>query len=151
ADEEPRILARIRRGERIDHYETKRIRKDGRIIDISLTISPIRDSLGLIIGASKIARDISEQNTNESREREALHQAQEASRLAEHASRAKDEFLSTVSHELRTPMTAILGWTRILLNGEVNPQTQTRAIETIERNARSQAQLVEDLLDVSRI
>src|SRR5262249_35665743 len=59
-DEEPEILKRIRRGERIAHYETKRMRKDGSLVDISLTVSPIRDSLGQIIGASKIARDITE-------------------------------------------------------------------------------------------
>jgi signal transduction histidine kinase len=59
-DEEPRILERIRRGERIDHYETVRRRKDGSLVDISLTVSPIRTPEGTIIGASKIARDISE-------------------------------------------------------------------------------------------
>src|SRR5918992_865714 len=59
--EEDHILARIRRGERVDHFETKRITKDGRLLDISLTVSPVRDSTGTIIGASKIARDITEQ------------------------------------------------------------------------------------------
>ena len=71
-DEEPRILERIRRGERIEHYETKRVRKDGTLIDVSLTVSPIKDTLGRIIGASKIARDISESKRLESREREVL-------------------------------------------------------------------------------
>jgi PAS domain S-box-containing protein len=150
-DEEPQILARIRRGERIQHYETKRVRKDGAVIDVSLTVSPIKDSLGRIIGASKIARDITQQKRGEAREREALRQAQEAKRQAEESSRAKDEFLATVSHELRTPMTAILGWTRMLITGQLSPDRLQRAIETIDRNARSQAQLVEDLLDVSRI
>jgi len=150
-DEEPQILERIRRGERIQHYETKRIHKSGRLIDIALTISPIKDSLGRIFGVSKIARDISEQKRAEAREREVLRQAQEAKRLAEEASRAKDDFLATISHELRTPMTAILGWTQMLLGGQVGPEAQKRAIETIDRNARSQAQLIEDLLDISRI
>jgi len=150
-DEEPRILDRIRRGERIEHYETKRVRKDGRLIDVALTVSPIKDALGRIIGASKIARDITSQKLAVAREREALRETQEARKQAEEASRAKDEFLATISHELRTPMTAILGWTRMLLSGQMNPETQQKALETIDRNARSQAQLIEDLLDVSRI
>jgi signal transduction histidine kinase len=70
---------------------------------------------------------------------------------AESSNRAKDEFLAIVSHELRNPMSAVLGWTRMLLTGEVAPEKQKRALETIERNALNQAQLIEDLLDVSRV
>jgi PAS domain S-box-containing protein len=157
-DEEPRILQKIRRGERIARYETKRVRKDGNIIDVSLTVSPIRDPLGQIIGASKIARDITENKHAEAREREIFRQAQEARRqadcarrLAEEANTAKDEFLATISHELRTPITSILGWTRMLAIGQLSPERQQKAFEIIDRNARSQAQLIEDLLDVSRI
>src|SRR5262249_2990656 len=143
-DEEPNILRRIRSGQSVDHYETKRITKDGRIIDISLTVSPIRDSQGKIIGASKIARDITEKKRIEEREREAKQRA-------EALSRSKDEFIATVSHELRTPMTAILGWVRMLASGQLKLDAQKKALEVIERNARSQAQLIEDLLDISRI
>ena len=70
---------------------------------------------------------------------------------AEEASRAKDEFLATVSHELRTPLASILGWTRLLRRGGLSTEKQIRALETLERNARAQTRLVEDLLDVSRI
>jgi PAS domain S-box-containing protein len=77
--------------------------------------------------------------------------AQEARRIAEESNRLKDEFLATVSHELRTPLTAILGWTHLLRAGQLDEQSAARALETIERNARSQNQLIEDLLDVSRI
>ena len=70
---------------------------------------------------------------------------------AESANRAKDEFLATVSHELRTPLNAILGWAHMLRASTLDQSTQQRALETIERNARSQAQLIEDILDVSRI
>ena len=157
-DEEPRILERIRRGERIEHYETKRVHKDGTLIDVSLTVSPIKDTLGRIIGASKIARDISESKRLESREREVLRQsekarkdAEKAREQAELASKSKEEFLATISHELRTPLNSILGWTHMLLNGELSPEDQQKAISTIDRNARSQAQLIEDLLDISRI
>jgi PAS domain S-box-containing protein len=156
--EEPQILARIRRGELIDHYQSERVAKDGRTIQVSLTISPIKDRRGRIIGASKIARDITENKIAEEREREILRQAQEAKRQAdrarrqaEEASLAKDEFLAMISHELRTPLTAILGWTRMLVNGQVPPDQHLKAFEIIDRNARSQAQLIEDLLDVSRI
>jgi signal transduction histidine kinase len=79
-------------------------------------------------------------------------EAQTQMRNAEEASRAKDEFLATVSHELRTPLTSILGWTQILrAQRTVSPSKIERALQTIERNARAQAQLIEDLLDVSRI
>jgi PAS domain S-box-containing protein len=157
-DEEPQILSRIRRGERLSHYETRRVRKDGAHIDVSLTVSPIKDSLGRIIGASKIARDISLQKKAASRETELLKESQEARRQAEIARRhaeeanlAKDEFLAIVSHELRTPITAILGWTRMLSSGKINAEQQKNAFEVLDRNSRAQAQLIEDLLDISRI
>jgi signal transduction histidine kinase len=70
---------------------------------------------------------------------------------AESANRMKDEFLATVSHELRTPLNAILGWSHMLRSGRLDPVTTARAFETIERNAKSQAQLIEDILDVSRV
>src|SRR5687768_4932931 len=76
-NEEPGILERIRRGERIEHYETVRRRKDGQLIDVSLTVSPIRDATGKIIGASKIARDIGERKRAE----QALHQERERLRV----------------------------------------------------------------------
>lgn len=82
---------------------------------------------------------------------ELLDREHEARKDAEAANRAKDEFLATVSHELRTPLNAILGWSHMLRANKLDPSTQARALETIERNAKSQAQLVEDILDVSRI
>jgi PAS domain S-box-containing protein len=143
-NEEPEIISRLRKGERIEHYETQRVRKDGSIVDISLTVSPIRDVEGHIVGASKIARDISDRKRFEEREKAARQQA-------EAASRAKDEFLATVSHELRTPLTAVLGWVKMLATGPMDTATSKKALDVIERNVRSQAKLIEDLLDVSRI
>ncbi|MDF3065166.1 MAG: Two-component hybrid sensor and regulator [Polyangiaceae bacterium] len=75
----------------------------------------------------------------------------EAKHTADEANRLKDEFLATISHELRTPLNAMLGWTRLLRAGQLPPERQERALETIERNAVTQAQLIEDLLDVARI
>jgi PAS domain S-box-containing protein len=150
-DEEPAILARLRRGETIDHYETVRVTKDGRRRDVSLTVSPIIDANGKVIGASKIARDVTQKRRAE-REREELLLREHAARSeAEAANRVKDEFLATLSHELRTPLTAMLGWLSMLGSGRLDDETSKHALETVERNARAQAQLIEDLVDVSRI
>ena len=83
--------------------------------------------------------------------RQLLEREQRARLEAQAANRAKDEFLATLSHELRTPLNAILGWSRLLSSGHLDADTSKRAIETIERNTRLQAQLIEDLLDISRI
>jgi len=144
AEDMDHILERIRRGERVDHFETRRRTKDGRIIDLSLSVSPIRNAEGQIVGASKVARDITGRKRSEE-ERERLRIA------AETANRMKDEFLATLSHELRTPLNAIVGWSRILQSGELDPADLTEGLAAIERNAHVQSQLVEDLLDISRI
>jgi PAS domain S-box-containing protein len=317
-DEEPEILKRLKRGELIDHFETVRVAKDGRAIDISLTISAVKNSKGEVIAASKIARDITETKraanllrertllaeltadvgmalTSESSLQDILQQCADAmvERLdvasariwtlneevlvlelrasggkysgldgkhgrtqpgrfkieriardrkahltndvlkdpelsdqdwaerermvafagyplliegklvgvidvysqqqltptifqalgtvangialgierkrvdearrkllasekvarseAEAASRSKDEFLSTLSHELRTPLTAMLGWARMLNTGRLDEETKRQALEAIERNASAQQQLIEDILDMSRV
>ena len=287
--EEVEILERLRRGERVDHFETVRLAKGGRGVDVSVTISPIRDRFGAIVGASKVARDITERKraaealaaqrewldrtlesigdaviatdadgrvafmnavaerltgwssadargrdcadvfriVNEttrkpvespvarvrreggvvglanstillaadgterpiddsgapirgrdgkivgvvmvfrdiserrraesersaaSVERDHLLENERAARSeAENANRSKDEFIAMVSHELRTPLNAILGWTHILEDSPAEPDMTRRAVQVIARNARSQEQLISDLLDMSRI
>jgi PAS domain S-box-containing protein len=150
-DEEPRIIERLRRGERVDHFETVRVRKNGELFPISLTISPVRNSSGTIVGASKIARDISELKAI-AKEREALLQSERSARAqAEYANRMKDDFLSTISHELRTPLNAILGWTEILASSKGDRSDVVLGIDVIRRNANMQARLIEDLLDLGRI
>lgn len=150
-EEEAQILARLKAGERVEHFETIRVAKDGRRLQISLTISPIKDPSGIIIGASKIARDITQEKERQA-EREAILAAEHAARRdAEQASRMKDEFLATLSHELRTPLSAILGWSQLLRRTEADPRQLEQGLDTIERNARMQTQLIEDLLDMSGI
>jgi signal transduction histidine kinase/ActR/RegA family two-component response regulator len=95
--------------------------------------------------------DLAERKRVEQERAALLEREREARQLAEEANRMKDEFLATISHELRTPLNAILGWTRLLTMGKLDPGSADRALETIERNARAQAQLIDDLLDVSRI
>jgi PAS domain S-box-containing protein len=266
-EEEHQILARLRNGERVDHFETMRIAKDGRYVHISVSISPIRNTEGIVVGASKIARDItavreyerqltdlvenatvglhaigpdgiilwanrhelemlgysmdeyvgrhiSEFHTDQSvisdilmrlgraeklhnypaklrckdesirnvlisscarfengrfkntqcftndvtertlfeEERSRLLESERAARIeAERAGAIKDDFLATLSHELRTPLNAILGYAQLARKGAFSAEELPAAMEVIERNARSQTQLVEDLLDLSRI
>lgn len=142
-EEEKQILARLQQGERVDHFETIRQRKDGQLIDVSLTISPIRNREGVIVGASKIARDITLQKAAQRKLAETFEELKRADRL-------KAEFLTTLSHELRTPLNAILGWVQILKE-EPRHEDIIQALPIIERNVRMQTQLIEDLLDMSRI
>jgi PAS domain S-box-containing protein len=148
--EEDDVLARIGRGERVEHFETVRRTKDGRLLNISLTVSPVKDKSGKIVGASKVARDITQRKQGERELERLLASEKEARAQAEEASRMKDEFLAVVSHELRTPLNAITGWASLLRMRKLDEQT-ARAIETIMRNAETQNQLIGDLLDVSRI
>jgi PAS domain S-box-containing protein len=142
--EEDEVLAHIRRGERVDHYETLRHRKDGALIPVSLTVSPIRTPDGLIIGASKIARDISDR-------KRADDERQRLLKIARDAAQIKDEFLATLSHELRTPLNAIVGYLRMMQAGLITGDKQRKAVEVVVRNATSLTQIVEDVLNVSRI
>ena len=142
--EEDEVLSRIRQGLPVDHFETWRRHKHGALIPISLTVSPIRENSGKVIGASKIARDISERRQAAAETERAYAQLQVASRL-------KDEFLATLSHELRTPLNAVLGYARMLRSGAVSEERVPAALEVVERNATSLTQIVEDVLDVSRI
>jgi len=145
-EEEALILERLRRGEHVAPFETVRQAKDGRLLDVSVTISPLRDIRGIIIGASKIARDITERKRAE----EAVRRAKEA---AEAADRIKSEFLATMSHELRTPLHIILGYTDMLLDGAVGdlPSQQMEIVRRIERNSRVLFDLINMVLDLNRL
>jgi signal transduction histidine kinase/DNA-binding response OmpR family regulator len=101
--------------------------------------------------ATELQLEITERKQAESARAQMLLREQAARADAEQANRTKDEFLATLSHELRTPLSAILGWSHLVRTGKLNEPQMSRAFETIERNARSQSQLIDDLLDVSRI
>ena len=137
--EEDFVLGRVRAGLGVDHYETIRKRKDGGLLNISLSVSPIRDKTGRIIGASKIARDVTAQRRLQDQ--------------LEQANRMKDEFLAVLSHELRTPLNTVLGYTRMLRRDDklMSGETRERALEALERNADTLTRLVNDVLDTSRI
>jgi PAS domain S-box-containing protein len=137
--EEDDVLSRIRQGLTVDHFETVRLRKDATLIDVSVTISPVRNAAGEIVGASKIARDITEQRRLRA--------------MADEASRLKDEFLAVLSHELRTPLNTVLGYARMLRREDkrMSADLRERALEALERNADSLTRLVSDVLDTSRV
>jgi PAS domain S-box-containing protein len=136
-----------------------RLRKDGTTFWANVTITALRDDAGKLLGFAKLTRDLTEAKRVEAMEsatqqREEMLDAERNARIsAQRATRLKDEFLATLSHELRTPLSAILGWTQLLLRGEKSrgPEEQKRGIEVIERNARAQVKLIDDLLDLSRV
>jgi PAS domain S-box-containing protein len=163
-EEEPQILMRLQRGERVDHFETIRRRKDGQLRDISLTISPVRNSEGTIIGASKIARDITERKQAE-RELEAARAelAQANSKLeqtvAERTASLRDavaqmeEFSYTVSHDLRAPLRAMQTYSEALLEDYSDrlDEAGLHYLNRIASNSRRLDKMVLDLLTYSRI
>ncbi len=142
-DEETYIIGQIAQGNRVDHFETVRMARDGSFIPISLSISPIKDRKGLVIGASKIARDVSGQI--------AIHQ--ENARLYEQVKTLndkKDEFIGLASHELKTPLTSISGYLQILGN-IVTDEKAKLFVDKTRQQVKKLTALVSDLLDVSKI
>jgi PAS domain S-box-containing protein len=146
-DEIPHILRRIAAGERVDHFDTVRVRKDGSRMPVVLSVSPIRDASGRITGASTIARDISE--------RLLAREAEAARDRAVEASRLKSDFLAAMSHELRTPLTAIMGFSDLIRSLEVDSAGTVRApldwVEHVHRGAEHLVALVNDVLDLSKV
>jgi PAS domain S-box-containing protein len=129
-DELPEIMERIRRGERVEHFETQRVRKDGSRVDVSLTVSPITDAEGKVVGASKIARDITARKEED---------------------RRKSEFLALLAHELRNPLAPLRNGLQVLRLAGNSAQAAEQARGMMERQLHHLVRLVDDLLDVSRI
>jgi len=130
--EEPEIIARIKGGQRVDHFETKRVTKYGKLIDVSLTISPVMDLSGRIIGISKIARDITDKKQEEQR---------------------KNDFIAIVSHELKTPLTSMRSYVQLALAKaveRVDPFTEN-ILTRAETQTRKMTALIQDFLNLSRL
>jgi PAS domain S-box-containing protein len=147
ADETREFVAALR--EVVEHGVSRNVRlhprsASGEVISTTLNASALRDAEGDVIGAIGILRDMRAYE-------QVLHDLEESRRELRDADQAKDRFLAVVSHELRTPLTAMLGWVRLLTTGMLDDVTSARALTVIERNTKILAQLIDDLLDVSRI
>ena len=136
-DEEAAILDRLSRGERIDHFETTRLTKDGERREVSITVSPLHDVDGRIVGASKVARDITDRRVSE--------------RLLQEADRRKDEFLAMLGHELRNPLAPIRNVAEILRRKAIGDPEQEHLCQVLDRQVQQMTRLLDDLLDMSRI
>ena len=129
------ILARLRRGERIDHHDTARVTKDGRRLDVSVSISPLVDAAGRVVGASKIARDVTDRKQAES---------------------LREEFLASISHDLNNPLAGLKATAQLLLRplrrGEVpDPARLEQGLVSIDRLAARMAGLIDELFDAARL
>jgi PAS domain S-box-containing protein len=129
----------------------RRLRKDGTAFIASVSAHGLRDEAGRLHGYVKVVRDVTEQMRLEDQREELLAAEREARAEAERVGRMKDEFLATLSHELRTPLNAIAGWAQLIRTGRLPDADARQAVEVISRNAQAQKQLIEDLLDMSRI
>lgn len=146
------ILVRIKRGERIEHFETKRLTKDGRTIDLSLTVSPVIDEEGRIIGASTIGHDITRQKIAEEEMRGLLKETRRANAELRRMDQVKDEFLSIMTHDLKSPLVSILGYSDMLLGGMAGPLTeqQKNFLGTVKQQAAQVQGMIDSLLDYTR-
>ena len=142
--EEDQIIASLKAGQRVEHFETERVRSDGQRIFVSLTISPIKDADGRVVGASKIVRDVTERKRAE----EKLQRL--AADLSE-ADRRKNEFLAMLAHELRNPLAPISNAAQALRLSSGDRAAVESASNMLERQVGQMSRLVDDLLDMSRI
>ena len=131
--------------------EGVRLRKDGTPFDAAVVVTATRSADGRVLGFLKLVQDITPRKRLEAFRAQQLANEQAARMEAERVGRMKDEFLATLSHEIRTPLNAILGWSQIMQAAGVEDESVRQGLEVIERNARAQAQIIDDLLDMSRI
>lgn len=142
-EEETYIIGEVSKGRKVDHFQTVRMAKDGHMVPISLTVSPILDENGKIIGASKIARDLSDH----------LALQEEKARLYDEIKALndkKDEFIGLASHELKTPLTSILAYLQIL-NNDISEERRKEFLRRTTQQVKKLNNLVSDLLDISKI
>jgi PAS domain S-box-containing protein len=142
--EEDHIIASLKAGRRVEHFETERVRRDGERILVALTISPVKNDEGIVVGASKIVRDVTQRRQLED------HLRKMAADLSE-VDRRKNEFLATLAHELRNPLAPLSSMLEILKRTCGDGEVVTQAVETMERQLGQLVRLVDDLLDLNRI
>jgi PAS domain S-box-containing protein len=156
-DEENRILQKVKRGERVEHFDTLRQAKDGRLINISVTASPIKDPAGKVTGVSKVARDISERKVVEEKIRQLNVELEQ--RVAERTAQLKsaneelEAFSYSVSHDLRAPLRHVMGFVSLLQNdaGPSLSEKNSKYLTTISNSAKRMGDLIDDLLTFSRV
>jgi PAS domain S-box-containing protein len=149
-DELANITSKLEEGEVVSE-ETVRRRKDGKLIDVALTVSPIKNSRGQVTAASAIARDISDRKHAEQQILNLNRQLEAAAAAADTANRAKSTFLSTMSHEIRTPMNAILGYAQLMLRDPKLGEDAKENLKIIGRSGEHLMSLINDVLDMSKI
>ena len=152
-DELPQILAQIRAGKRIAHYETVRVRKDGVRLDVSLSISPVRDGSGRIVGAATIARDIGERKRAEAERAELTRQLARYTAELEAANRELEAFSYAVSHDLRAPLRSIDGFSQALLEdyGDRLDAPGQDYLRRVRAATQRMGELIDDLLELARV
>jgi PAS domain S-box-containing protein len=148
---EPYYRRVIESGVPVLNVETSFPSRSGPVQHFIVSYYPIKDGDGRVLGVNVVVVEITQRKKIENELERLLLQEKAAREDAEAANRTKDEFLATISHELRTPLTSILGWARMLVNGKL-PEKETRhALQVIVQSAQSQARLIDDILDTSRI
>ncbi|MGE5220075.1 MAG: response regulator, partial [Chloroflexota bacterium] len=147
------ILERIRRGEVVTGYETEQIKKDGGIIDVALTVSPIRNADGKVVAASAVSRDVTQRRQLREELREKNKILQEQYQVVQEANRLKSEFLANMSHELRTPLNAIIGFAQLMHDGRVGPVSEKHKeyLGDILGSGRHLLELINDVLDLAKV
>ncbi|MGS0755927.1 response regulator, partial [Roseateles sp. GG27B] len=150
--EEARILSGLALGEQVPAFDTMRRTKDSHLVEVSVTISPIRDVAGRLVGASKIARDISLKRQASEAQRE-IERLESENKQIQDSNRLKSLFLANMSHELRTPLNAVIGFADLLYSGAVKPESPKyrQFLGHVSASGRHLLQLINDLLDLSKV
>ena len=152
SDQRPELVKRVLAGDAVRSLETRRQRQDGSLVDVLVSISPIRDSAGRIVGVATIAQDISARKEVEAERERLLHELGAQNERLRELDRLKDEFVALVSHELRTPLTSIRGYLELVLEEEdALTDEQRQFLGVVERNAHRLLALVGDLLFLAQI